>query len=157
MRITLAASALMLAFAVSAEALNKYAWAFYKTGESEARLIYGITESDIVTLVFICDARKKRIEIVTTALPAKAKKGQLLRTTLRNGAVTAAYDGKIGGGASSDGYHFEVSIAAEPKVVDILKSGASVTVGIPGHNERVPLKGVAKPLAQFEAACFRKR
>jgi hypothetical protein len=49
--------------------------AFYKTGESEARLIYGIPESDIVTLVFICDTKQKRIEIVTTVLPAKAKKG----------------------------------------------------------------------------------
>jgi hypothetical protein len=147
----------MLALTVSAQASNKFSWGFIKTGESEARLIYGIPESDIVTLVFICDAKKKRVDIVTNVLPAKQRKDQPLRTTLRNGATTVAYDGKIAYSTWSKEYHFEASTAAEPRVVDILKSGTSVTVGIPGHSERVPLKGVAKALVQFEAACFRKR
>ena len=58
---------------------------------------------------------------------------------------------------SSEGFYFEASTAAEPKVVDILKSGTSLTIGIPGKREVVPLRGVAGPLAQFEAACLRKR
>jgi hypothetical protein len=51
MRIALAASASMLALTVSAQALNKYSWGFIKAGESEARLIDGVSESDVVALV----------------------------------------------------------------------------------------------------------
>jgi hypothetical protein len=43
------------------------------------------------------------------------------------------------------------------EVVDILRSGTTLTIGIPGRQFRVPLKGVANPLAQFEAACLGKR
>ena len=158
---TALATALMLALVVlvmaPAQALDKHSWGFIKTGASDARLIYGIPESDIVTLIFACDSGAGRIEIVTTVLPPKPRKGQPLRTTLRNGTVTAVYDGKVGYSSSSEEYHFEVSVAADPKVVGILKSGPSLTIGIPGRQERVPLKGVARPLARFEAACFRKR
>ena len=157
MRVTLAASVLTLALTTSAEALNKFSWGFIKFSESEVSLSYGVPESDIVTLTYICNTKKKRVEIVTSVLPANRKNGQPLRTTFRNGAVTAAYDGKVGYSKTTEEYHFEVSAVAETKVLDVLKSGASLTIGIPGHNERVPLKGVAKPLAQFEAACFRKR
>jgi hypothetical protein len=146
-----------LGLAASAHAANKYSWGFIKSGKSEARLSYGIPESDVVTLIFACDTGAKRIEIVTTVLARKRRKGQALRTTLRNGAVTAAYDGKVGTDPSGEEFHFEASIAAAPKVVDILKSGSSLVIGIPGRQERVPLKGVAKPLAQFETACFRGR
>jgi hypothetical protein len=55
------------------------------------------------------------------------------------------------------GFHFEASTAADPKVVDVLRSGTSLTISIPGKQHRVPLRGVAKPLAQFETACFRRR
>jgi hypothetical protein len=146
-----------LVLAESAQAANKYSWGFIKSGRSEARLFYGIPESDIVTLIFACDTASKRIEIITTVLPRKPRKGQPARTTLGNGAVTAAYDGKVGTNASGDEFHFEASAAAAPKAVDILKSGSSLVIGIPGQQERVPLKGVAKPLAQFETACFRGR
>ena len=108
-------------------------------------------------LAYTCHTKKKRVEIFTSVLPANRKKGQPLRTTFRNGAMTAVYDGKVGYSKASEEYHFEASIAADPKVVDILKSGVSLTISIPGYNERVLLKGIAKPLAQFEAACFRRR
>jgi len=157
MRITLAVSAVLLALTGSAEALNKFSWGFIKLDASEVQLSYGIPKSDIVTLVYICNTKTKRVEIVTSVLPANRKKGQSLRTTFPNGAVTAVYDGKVGYDKPHEEYHFAVSMAAEPKVMDILRSGTSLTIGIPGHDERVPLKGVAKPLAQFEAACFRKR
>ena len=85
------------------------------------------------------------------------RRRQPVTTTLRNGAVTAAYDGKFGYTSSEEGFYFEASAAAEPKVVAILKSGTSLTISIPGKQERVPLKGAAAPLAQFETACFRSR
>ena len=155
MRLALMASAVTLALAVPAQGANKQSWGFVESGK-EALLVYGVPESDIITISFICEATQKRIEIVTTVLPSKPRKGQPLRTTLTNGAVTAAHGGNVGH-HPEHGFHFEASTAAEPKVVDVLRSGTSLTIGIPGKQHRVPLRGVAKPLAQFEAACFRRR
>ena len=154
MRTTLAAFALLLALAAPAKSADKESWDFIKSG-TEAQLSYGVPESDVVTLIFRCDAKTKPIEIVSTVLPPKPKKGQALTTTLRSGALAAAYDGKIGH-HSEHGFHFEASAPAEPKLVDVLKSGTTLTIGIPGKQLRVPLKGVAKPLAQFETACLGK-
>ena len=100
--------------------------------------------------------KKKPIEIVTAILPKKPKKGAALKTTLTNGTVTASYDGKIGH-HSEHGYHFVAYAPGEPKLLDVLKSGTTLTISVPGENIRVPLKGVAKPMAQFEAACLGKR
>ena len=154
MRVTLGAFALMLALAAPVQGADKYSWDFAKSG-NEVQVSYGIPESEVVTITFRCET--KRIEIISTVLPRRPKKGQPVTTTLRNGAMTAAYDGKFGYTSSEEGFYFEAHVAAEPKVVAILKSGASLTISIPGKQERVPLKGVAAPLAEFEAACFGKR
>jgi hypothetical protein len=153
MRVTLAASALMLALAASAYGADKYSWDFVKSGQ-EMQLAYGIPESEAVVISFVC--KSKRIEIVSTVLPRRPKKGPA-KITLGNGAVTAAYDGKVGYTSADEGFYFAASMAAEPKVVAVLKTGTSLTIAVPGKQERVPLKGVAAPLAQFEAACFRDR
>ena len=156
MRVTLAASALMLALAAPTQGADKQSWGFVELGQ-EALLVYGIPESDIITLSFICEPKPKRIEIVTTILPSKPRKGQPLRTTLSNGAASVAYDGKVGMSSPEHGFHFAFSAGAEPKVVDILRSGTSLTISIPGKQERVPMRGVAGPLGKFETACFRRR
>ena len=150
----LAASVLTLALAASARAADKYSWDFVKSGQ-EVQLSYGIPESEAVIISFVCKA--KRIEIISTVLPRKPRKGQPVKTTLSNGAVTTVFDGKFGHTSSEEGFYFQASAAAEPKVVAVLKAGTSLTIDIPGKQERVPLKGVAAPLAQFEAACFRGR
>jgi hypothetical protein len=155
MRVILAACALMLALAAPAQGADKQSWGFVTSG-NEALLVYCVPESDIITVSFICEPKANKLEIVTTVLPARPRKGQSVRTTLSNGAVTAAYDGKLGY-HEEHGYHFAVQTAADPKVVDILRLGTALTISIPGKRERVPLRGIAAPLAKFQAACFGKR
>jgi hypothetical protein len=156
MRRTLAVSTLILALAAPAQSADKESWDFYKSADM-AQFGYGVPESDLITITFRCTFKKKPIELVTTVLPAKPRKGQTLKTTLTNGAVTATYDGKTGH-HSDHGYHFVADIPAEPKLLDVLKSGTTLTISVPGGKPvRVPLKGVAKPLAQFESACLNKR
>ncbi|MFL5071775.1 MAG: hypothetical protein ACJ8D9_19525 [Xanthobacteraceae bacterium] len=157
MRITLAASALMLALAVPAGGANKRSWDFVEADKETVQLVYGVPESEAVTISFWCEAKPKRIDIVTTVLPPRLRKGQPVKTTLSNGIVTAAYAGKIGYDTAHESFHLSASTAAEPKVVSILKSGTWLTIAIPGKQVRVPLRGIAKPLAQFEAACFGRR
>ncbi len=154
MRVMLAASALMLGLAMPAQGADKESWDFHKSAD-EAQVGYGVPESDIITITFRCTFKTKPIEIVTSVLPARPKKGQPLKTTLSNGTVTAAYDGKIGH-HSEHGFHFAASAPAERKLVAVLKSGTTLTISVPGKKMRVPLKGAAKPLAQFEAACLKR-
>jgi hypothetical protein len=155
MRSTRAASAVLLALAAPAHGLDEQSWGFVVASKQEVLLSYGVPESDIITINFFCRPAAKRIEIATTVVPAKPRKGQPLKTTLTNGSVTAAYGGKIG--RDDHGFHFAVTTPAEPKVMDVLRSGTTLIIGIAGKQHRVPLRGIAKPLAQFEAACFGKR
>jgi opacity protein-like surface antigen len=111
MRRTLAVSTLMLALAAPAQSADKESWDFYKSAD-EAQFGYGVPESDLITITFRCTFKKKPIELVTTVLPAKPRKGQTLKTTLTNGAVTATYDGKTGH-HSDHGYHFVADIPAD--------------------------------------------
>ena len=96
-RVSLAASALIVALAGPAKSADKQVWAFFKSGQ-ETLLFYGVPQSEAVTLIFRCEAKRegKRIEIVSTVLPAKPRKGQSARTTLSNGAVAIEHRGKFG-------------------------------------------------------------
>ena len=155
MRVALMASALTLALAAPVEGANKESWGFVTSGD-EVLLVYGVPESDIITVSFICEPKANKLEIVTTVLPSRPRKGQPVKTTFGNGALTAAYDGKLGH-HEEHGYHVAAQTAADPKVVDILRSGTALTISIPGKRERVPLRGIAAHLAKFQAACFRRR
>ena len=141
MRTTLAASALMLALTAPAGGANRQSWDFVAAGKETVQLVYGVPDSEAVTISFWCEAKPKRIEIVTTLLPPRPRKGQAVKTPLSNGIVTAAYDGKIGHDAAHESFHFAASTAAEPKVLSILKSGTSLAIAIPGKQVRVPLRG----------------
>jgi hypothetical protein len=155
MRVMLAASALMLALVAPAESAAERVWGFVKS-DDDVRLFYGVPDSGDVTLVFACVAKRKRIEIINTVLPHKPRIGQAVKTTLRNGAISAVNRGKLGH-SESEGFYVAASTAAYPAVLDVLKSGTSLTIGIPGRQERVPLRGIANPLATFETACFGQR
>lgn len=155
MRVALLALAAVIAWNGSAQAANKQVWHAYKSAD-EVQVAYGVPESDVITIIFRCALKpQKHIEIVTSVLPRKPKKDRVLRTTLTNGGRAVAHDGKIG--RSGEDYHFVATTAAEPKAVAILKPGALLSIGIPGRQVQVPLRGVVKPLAEFEAACFGKR
>jgi hypothetical protein len=152
----LARSALVLAIAAPAHAENKESWGFVVASRQEVLLSYGVPESDSVTINFFCRPTDRQIEIVSAILPAKPRKSQPLTTTLTNGTARAAYAGKVHH-HQEHGYHFAATTPLDRKVVDVLKSGTTLTIGIPGKQHRVPLRGVPKPLAQFETACFGKR
>ena len=150
--ICMALAALMLAVVSSAQGAEKQVWVFVKSG-AEARLFYGVPDSGNLTIAFVCEA--KRLSIVTTVLPPNPKKGRAVRTTLSNGAVVAAYDGTLGH-TESEGFYVEASTPSDDKVLNVLKTGTSLMIGANGkQQERLPLRGVARPLAQFKAACFR--
>jgi hypothetical protein len=155
MRPASTALGMTLAFAIPAQGQgSKRVWEIYDA-PSEVRLVYGVPEAGNLTLAFICEPGKPLV-VATTVLPRRLKTGLSVQTTLSNGTVTAVYKGQLGF-TEPEGYYVEAPTAAGLKAVDVLRSGSAVTIGIPGRQVQVPLDGVAGPLAQFEAACFRKR
>jgi hypothetical protein len=150
------AVAALLTLASPAQAESPQSWGYLRADKQEVLLSYGVPESDIITINFWCRPAEKKIEIVTVILPAKPRKGQPLKTTLTDGTATAIYAGKVHHN-EDHGYSFAATTPADRKVLDVLRSGSALMIGIPGKQERVPLRGAAGPLAQFEAACFGKR
>lgn len=148
----------VLAVATEAHSADEQKWDFVAFDEGGGQLFYGIPESDALsTIAFICESKSTRVVVVTGVLPVRPRKGQAIKTTVSNGTTIVVYDGKVGfSGEEGDGTFFvEASAAKEPKTVDILKWGATLTVSIPGKQESIKLRGSARPLARFEAACFR--
>jgi hypothetical protein len=150
MRALLATLLILAASPVSGA--ERQSWGFVKS-EDALHLFYGIPESDGLTLAFLCRAKAKQIEIITSVLPEGPKKGQLRTMILNNGVSSDVIEGKLAG-EDEESLHFEASVAAERKVVDILKSGRRLTIRVAGKRQSIPLRGVTKPLAQFEATCF---
>jgi hypothetical protein len=146
-------AALLILTALPAQGAERQVWGFV-TSDELVQLFYGIPESDGLTLAFICRTKTRQIEVVTSVLPEGPKKGQLRTIILNNGNLSETIDGKLAGD-DEDGLHFEATVAAERKVTEILKSGRRLTIRVAGKRQSIPLRGVAKPLAQFEAACFR--
>ena len=156
MRSSVLAAMAMLALAAPAQGESPESWGYIRADKQTVLLSYGVPESDIITINFWCHPAQKKVEIVTAILPAKPRTGQALTTTLTNGSVTATYAGKVHH-TEDHGYSFAATTPADRKVVDVLRSGTALTIGIPGKQHRVPLRGAAKPLAQFDTACFGKR
>lgn len=153
MRTKLSLLAVIAALAAPAQAAEKQSWDYVKSGET-IQFSYGVPDSHDVTIIFRCSDAGKRVEIVSTALPRHPKKGQAAKTTLNNGSTTVVYNGRFDLYSKDYGFYFIAHVPAEPNVFAILKSGKTLTISVPGGQNRVPLKGVAKPMAQFEAACF---
>lgn len=146
-------AALLMFAALPAQGAERQVWGFVKSDES-AQLFYGIPESDGLTLAFNCRVKTRQIEVFTSVLPEGPKKGQLRTIILNNGNSSETFDGKLEGD-DDDGLHFAAVVAAERKITEILKSGSRLTIRAAGKRRSVPLRGVAKPLAEFETACFR--
>ena len=154
MRDLLAATALIAALAASASGMDRQEWGFVES-TGEVQLFYGVPDSGSLTVAFICRAEQRHLEAVTTVLPRKPRTGQPHAITLSNGAVTATYGANVGH-TESEGYYVGAPVAFAPMVLDVMRSGTTLTIGVPGGRERVPLRGIAAPLARFEAACFRR-
>src|SRR5262250_968955 len=104
MRIALLGLIALLAAVPAVSAAEKQSWGFVTSGD-QVLLVYGVPESEAVTLSFICAPKRKRITIVTTVLPDKARAGRAVTIRLVNGATTLDYAGKTGRDSAEDGVH----------------------------------------------------
>jgi hypothetical protein len=141
----------LVAAPASAENLKK-SWDFYKSGQ-EALLIYGVPETEQVTLSFICEPKKKKIEIISTVMPPNTRTKRPGKIKLTNGSSSLEYAGKTAQGTNDTGIHFGAPIAIEPRLFDLLGTGKSLLIESLGARARVPLVGIKGPLAKMKKAC----
>lgn len=154
MRKSTSCAVALLLVAVPAAAAEKEQWEFVKSG-SEALLVYGVPESEAVTLSFICEPKKNKIDIVTTVLPPNARQGRAGNIKLSNGPSSLEYAGKTGRDNEETGVHFSAPTVIDPRLFDLLERGTSVRIDAFGAHESVPLTRIKGPLAQMRKACRR--
>ncbi len=142
---------LLTAAAPAAAALDKQSWGFVKSGD-ERFLVYGVPESDIITLSFICTPKKKSVEVVTTVLPDKIKAGREGKIRLSNGSASLEFAGKTGGDIE-DGFHLAATTPIDAKIFDLLDKGTAVRIEALGSKDSITLSGIKKPLAQMRQEC----
>ena len=79
--------ALLTVLLATPASAGKEQWSFVKSG-SEALLVYGVPESDTITLSLICEPKRKSIDIITTVLPGNVKGERPGRIRLTSAAAS---------------------------------------------------------------------
>ena len=105
MRISVPGTVVAMVLAAAPASAEKESWGFYKSGK-EALLIYGVPESEQITLSFICEPSTKKIEIISTVMPRKTGARRPGKIKLSNGSSSLEYAGKTAEGANDTGIHF---------------------------------------------------
>ena len=145
-----AIGALLLTATAAPAAANKKSWNFMTAGD-ERLLVYGVP--DFRTLSFICDTKKKSVEVVSTMLPAGMKAGRDAgKIKLRAGTASLEYAGMTGGNPDM-GFHLSATTPIDARMFDLLGNGTAVRIEALGAKASVTLSGIKKPLAQMREAC----
>jgi hypothetical protein len=153
-RMMVVAVLVAVAAASRAPAQDEQQWGFITTA-GDARLFYGVPDSHDTALSLICQPKRKRIEIVSVVLPAKAVAGQHVTIRLTNGSASREYSGRIV--RHRDDTYASASTALAPALFDLLRTGTSLRLVVASASEDIPLTGLAEPLAQMDRTCLGKR
>jgi len=146
---------LVLIVAAPAGAQEARTWMFNFDSDT-AILQYGTPESDDAVLVIACDPGKRSMHINEFIGSASLVPGHAAHLKLGNGTAVVDYAGQTVANEMDGTVNVEVSIAVDPRLIALLKTGASLTVDIAGKLTAIPLKDAAPHVAEFEKACLRR-
>ena len=144
--------ALLMVLLAAPASAGREQWSFIRSG-SEALLVYGVPETDLVTLSFICEPKRKTIDIVTTVLPGNVKGERPGRIKLSGTDASLEFAGKTSRYDEDRGIHFLAPTAIDARLFDLLDKGTSLRIEAMGARDSVPLARISKPLAQMRQAC----
>jgi hypothetical protein len=147
--------ALALALAAPAGAQEARSWMFNFDSDT-AVLQYGTPDSDDAVLVIACDPGKRSMHINEFIGSENLVPGRPAHLKLANGTAVVDYAGQTVANEMDGTVNIEVSIAVDPKLIALLKTGAALTVDIGGKQTAIPLKDAAPHVAEFEKACLRR-
>ena len=155
MKPTAVISLLALVLAVPAGAKEARTWMFNFDSDA-AVLQYGTPDSDDAVLVIACDPGKKSMRINEFVGSANLVPGRTAHLKLANGTAALDYAGQTVANEMDGTVNIEVSAAVDPKLIALLKAGATLTVDIAGKQTSIPLKDAAAHVAEFEKACLKR-
>lgn len=127
---------------------DRMSWSFFNSAD-EARLVYGIPESDSMIIALVCN--RKRTLLITTVLPAKRRSGPMT-TTLSVGSITQAFHGSVSGDVDQ-GYYAEAVMTDRSAILKLLSAKGSLAVQTQSEQKSVPLRGIGESLRHFKATC----
>lgn len=150
-----AVAALALFLATPAGAQEARSWMFNFDSDT-AVLQYGTPDSDDAVLVIACEPGKKSMRINEFIGSANLVPGRAAHLKLGNGTAVLDYAGQTVANEMDGTVNIEVAAAVDPRLIALLKTGASLTVDIAGKQTAIPLKDAAPQVAEFEKACLRR-
>jgi len=155
MKRTAVISSLALVLAAPAGTQEARTWMFNFDSDT-AVLQYGTPDSDDAVLVIACEPGKKSMRINEFIGSAGLVPGRTAHLKLSNGTAVLDYAGQTVANEMDGTVNIEVSVAADPKLIALLKAGSSLTVDIAGKPTAIPLKDAAPHVAEFEKACLQR-
>src|SRR6187549_2988582 len=105
MRISVLCTVIALVLAAAPASAARESWGFHQSGE-EAILVHGVPESEQITITFICESKKKNIQIGSTVMPRRTGPKRAGKIKLSNGSSSLEYPGKTSQGINDTGIVF---------------------------------------------------
>jgi hypothetical protein len=146
---------LALLLAAPAGAQEARSWMFNFDSDT-AVLQYGTPDSDDAVLVIACEPSKKSMHINEFIGSTGLVPGRTAHLKLGNGTAVLDYAGQTVANEMDGTVNIEVTVASDPKLIALLKSGTALTIDIAGKQTAIPLKDAAHHVADFEKACLRR-
>ena len=148
--------ALLLGLAAGVQAQDARTWMFNFDSDA-AVLQYATPDSDDAVLVISCEPGKRSMRIAEYIGSDSLVPGRTAHLKLASGTVTLDYAGQTVSNEMDGTVNIEVTIAPDPKLIAMLKTGTALTLDVAGRQASIPLKDAVKPAAEFEKACFVRR
>ena len=141
----------LLALALPAAAQQKMTWHLQESDESAA-LVFGVPESDDVTLFFLCKPGTPGITVQSVIGSKGLEKDAVTTLVLSSGSVKKSFTGKAV--ANEESGSMDVEAAAQmADLKAFAKASGNLTIEVKGAKRAVALSGIAAQITKFETAC----
>lgn len=141
----------LVALALPAAAQQKMTWHVQESDDSAA-LVFGVPESDDVTLFFLCKPGTPGLTVQSVIGSKGLEKDAETTLVLSAGGVKKSFAGKAVPNEDSG----SVDVEAAGQMADLkalAKASGSLTIEVKGAKRAVALSGIGAQVTKFEAAC----
>jgi hypothetical protein len=121
--------------------------------DDQARLIYGVPDSDDSSLIFICDKGGAVLSAYLTHPPVRAAVGATLPVRLSDGRSAVTFSARVRAQEMDDLLHVGGQLPLDASLEAMLAAKGRLTVTIGGVATTYPLDGVSAAAAPLIAMC----
>jgi hypothetical protein len=147
--IALSSTAALPAFAQEG---NQPRW-FGRVHDNIVMLVYGVPDSDYVTLYFSCTISKPVMSVNVQDEESHAEDGALIHVRLSAGGEQIEFSEKAISNEDSGGKDVKGQLPLDDTLRRILTARGTLEIVVDGHVQRYDMSGAAEPTAAMLAAC----